>query len=187
MPEERLGQGAVPAMSLADNAFLSAFGRMGFLGPAGIIKRGAVAGFADNVIKQFDVRTPGADAEAGSLSGGNLQKFIIGREIEQRPTVLVAAQPTWGVDAGAALTIHRALFDLAAKGTAILVVSQDLEELFAISDRLAVLNQGRLSPSYPTSEVSAEQVGLLMGGLHDSANAAGTRSPSGSDATAAPA
>ncbi|MGI9436839.1 MAG: ABC transporter ATP-binding protein [Geminicoccaceae bacterium] len=167
VPEERLGHGAVPAMSLADNALLSAFGRMKLLAGAGVIKEQATRTFAESVIERFDVRTPGVDAEAGSLSGGNLQKFIIGREIEQQPTMLIAAQPTWGVDAGAASVIHQALFDLADSGTAVLVISQDLDELFAISDRLAVLNLGRLSKSYPTREASAEQIGLLMGGLHD--------------------
>ncbi len=167
VPEERLGHGAVPEMSLADNAMLSAFGRMNLATGGGVIRREAVRRFADGVIKRFDVRTSGTDAEARSLSGGNLQKFIIGREIEQQPTILVAAQPTWGVDAGAAAVIHQALFDLADGGTAVLVVSQDLDELFAITDRLAVLNLGRLSNTYPTREVSTEQIGLLMGGLHD--------------------
>jgi len=167
VPEERLGHGAVPTMSLADNALLSAFGRMQLAAGLGVIKEQATRSFAEGVIERFDVRTPGVDAEAGALSGGNLQKFIIGREIEQHPTILVAAQPTWGVDAGAASVIHQALFDLAAGGTAVLVISQDLDELFAISDRLAVLNMGKLSQSYPTAEASAEQIGLLMGGLHD--------------------
>ena len=169
VPEERLGHGAVPEMTLADNALLSAFGRMNLTTGGGVIRRDAAHRFADGVIRRFDVRTSGAEAEARSLSGGNLQKFIIGREIEQQPTILVAAQPTWGVDAGAAAVIHQALFDLADGGTAVLVVSQDLDELFAISDRLAVLNLGRLSKSYPTREVSTEQIGLLMGGLHDMA------------------
>jgi simple sugar transport system ATP-binding protein len=168
VPEERLGHGAVPDMALADNALLSAFGRMKLLAPGGVIRADATRAFAGSVIERFDVCTPGVDAVARSLSGGNLQKFIIGREIEQQPTILIAAQPTWGVDAGAAAVIHQALFDLAERGTAVLIVSQDLDELFAISDRLAVLNLGRLSESYPTAEVTTEQIGLLMGGLHDS-------------------
>ncbi|MGH1483077.1 MAG: ABC transporter ATP-binding protein [Geminicoccales bacterium] len=168
VPEERLGHGTVPEMSLAENGFLSAFGQMTLLTATGVIREQATTNFAQAVIDRFDVRTSGAEAAARSLSGGNLQKFIIGREIEQRPTILIAAQPTWGVDAGAASVIHQALFDLAEDGTAVLVVSQDLDELFAISDRLTVLHLGRLSESYPTAEVGAEQIGLLMGGLHES-------------------
>jgi simple sugar transport system ATP-binding protein len=175
VPEERLGHGAVPAMALADNAFLSAVGRMKLLAAAGVIKESATRDFASRVIERFDVRTSGVDAAARSLSGGNLQKFIIGREIEQQPTILIAAQPTWGVDAGAASVIHQALFDLAESGTAVLVVSQDLDELFAITDRLAVLNLGRLSETHPTAEISAEQIGLLMGGLHDSSGPKSTQ------------
>ncbi len=177
VPEERLGHGAVPEMDLADNALLSAFGRMKLLTAAGVIREAATRQFAEAVIERFDVRTPGIDVPVRSLSGGNLQKFIIGREIEQQPTILIAAQPTWGVDAGAASVIHQALFDLAERGTAVLVISQDLDELFAISDRLAVLNLGRLSKSYPTAEVSTEQIGLLMGGFHDSTEPKATPMP----------
>ncbi|MGI9499737.1 MAG: ABC transporter ATP-binding protein [Geminicoccaceae bacterium] len=165
LPEERLGHGAVPGMSLHENAFLSAFGPKRLVGPAGVIREAATLGFASEVIERFDVRTSGPDAEARALSGGNLQKFIVGREIEQQPSILIAAQPTWGVDAGAAARIHQALFDLAAGGAAILVISQDLDELLAITDRLTVLHLGHLSKSYPTHHVSAEQVGLLMGGV----------------------
>jgi simple sugar transport system ATP-binding protein len=163
LPEERLGHGAVPDMSLCDNALLSGFGPKKLLA-GGVIRETATRDYARSIIDRFDVRTTGPEAEARSLSGGNLQKFIVGREIEQAPKVLIAAQPTWGVDAGAALRIHQALFDLAAEGTAILVVSQDLDELLTITDRLAVLHLGRLSESFPTDEVTAEQIGLLMGG-----------------------
>ena len=164
VPEERLGHGAVPSMSLIDNALLSGFGPQNLVAAGGVIREDATRDYAETVIERFDVRTSGIDAEARSLSGGNLQKFIIGREIEQQPGILIAAQPTWGVDAGAATLIHQALFDLAAGGAAVLVMSQDLDELLAITDRLAVLHLGRLSESYPTDQVSAEQIGLLMGG-----------------------
>ena len=106
---------------------------------------------------------------AGSLSGGNLQKFIVGREVMQKPGVLVVSQPTWGVDAGAAAAIHRALLALAAQGAAVLVISQDLDELLAIADRLAVINQGSLSAARPAAEVSVEEIGLMMGGVHGEA------------------
>ena len=166
VPEERNGHGAVPDMSLAENGFLTAFRRMA-LTARGLIREVPTRSFADTIIKTFDVRTTGAGAEAGSLSGGNLQKFIVGREILQDPGVLVISQPTWGVDAGAASAIHQALLDLAAKGTAVLVISQDLDEIFAICDQVVVMSEGKMSKSRPMADVSIEEIGLLMGGLHD--------------------
>ena len=166
VPEERNGHGAVPDMSLSENGFLTAFRRMA-LSAKGLIREMPTKSFADNIIKTFDVRTTGAGAEAGSLSGGNLQKFIVGREILQDPGVLVISQPTWGVDAGAASAIHQALLDLAAKGTAVLVISQDLDEIFAICDSVVVMAEGKMSKPRPMADVSIEEIGLLMGGLHD--------------------
>lgn len=165
VPEERNGHGAVPDMSLTDNAMLSAHQRMGFL-KRGFLDKGKARSFAAEVIKRFDVRTPGTETAAGSLSGGNLQKFIVGREILQKPEILVVAQPTWGVDAAAAATIQQALVDLAATGSAILVISQDLDELLTLSDRIAVINGGALSAAMPAATVSVEEIGLLMGGIH---------------------
>ena len=95
-----------------------------------------------------------------------MQKFIVGREILQAPGVLVASQPTWGVDAGAVAAIHQALIDLAAAGAAVLVINQDLDELLTLTDRLAVMNEGRLSEPIETRTASIEDIGLLMGGLH---------------------
>ena len=95
--------------------------------------------------REYDVKAGGPDAAARSLSGGNLQKFIVGREIRQQPKVMIAAQPTWGVDVGAAAQIRQALLDLRDSGVAVLVVSEELDELFEICDRLAVIAQGRLS------------------------------------------
>jgi general nucleoside transport system ATP-binding protein len=99
-----------------------------------------------------------------SLSGGNLQKFVVGREILREPGVLVVAQPTWGVDAGAAATIRQALINLAARGTAVLVISQDLDELEEIADRIAVIFHGRLSEAIDAAAATRETIGLLMGG-----------------------
>ena len=132
----------------------------------GLINAGKTTGFAGDVIKSFDVRTTGPAAEARSLSGGNLQKFIVGREVKQSPKVLVVSQPTWGVDAGAASAIHQALIDLADNGAAVIVISQDLDEIFSLADRIAVIAEGRLSQSIPIAEASIEQIGLLMGGTH---------------------
>ncbi len=165
VPEERLGRGAVPDMSLKDNALLT-----GFL--TGLVKKGMIdhAGtesFAKKIIKQFKVKTPNSETHAKSLSGGNLQKFIIGREIMQKPQLLIAAHPTWGVDIGAATAIHQALIELRNQGAAILVVSEDIDELFLISDRLCAICDGELSPIKPTPETSLEEVGQWMAGVFD--------------------
>lgn len=165
LPEDRGGHAAVPALSLAENAALSARGRAG-LARAGLLRPGAMLRFAARVVEGFGVRCTGPGAAASSLSGGNLQRFLVGREVLQDPGVFVAAQPTWGVDAGAAASIHRAVLDLAARGAAVLLVSQDLDELLALCDRLAVINGGRLSPARPTGEFTVEALGLLMGGVH---------------------
>jgi len=165
VPEERNGHGAVPGLTLVENGILSAHHRRGLVG-GGLIRFRKARAFATEIIEAFDVRTPGVDAAASSLSGGNLQKFVVGREILQNPGVLVVSQPTWGVDAGAAAAIHAALIRLAGEGAAILVISQDLDELLMLSDRLAVINVGMLSPARPTHEMSVEEIGLLMGGVH---------------------
>ncbi|MDO6563660.1 ABC transporter ATP-binding protein [Amphritea sp. 1_MG-2023] len=162
VPEERLGRGAVPEMSLTENALLT-----GFL--TGMVSKGMVAWqkaetFADNIIAQYKVKTAGRQAQADSLSGGNLQKFIIGREIMQNPRILIAAHPTWGVDIGAATAIHKALIQLRDQGAAILVVSEDIDELFLISDRIGAICDGALSPIKPTPESSIEQLGRMMAG-----------------------
>jgi simple sugar transport system ATP-binding protein len=164
VPEERLGRGAVPGMSLADNALLTAH-RGGGLVKRGLVDRGAAAALARRIIERFDVRTTGPEAAAQSLSGGNLQKFIVGREISLKPHVLIVSQPTWGVDVAAAAFIRQTLIDLSRAGTAVLVISEELEELFQVCDRISVIHQGRLSPAKATSETSVEAIGLLMAGV----------------------
>jgi simple sugar transport system ATP-binding protein len=165
-PEERLGHAAAPDMTLTENALLTGADREDLLS-RGFIRWGAARRFAETIIARFDVRTPGPDTAARALSGGNLQKFVIGREVLQRPRVLVVNQPTWGVDAAAAAAIRQALLDLASEGAAILCISQDLDELMEISDRFAALNEGRLSPARPTAGLGVEEIGLMMGGAHD--------------------
>jgi simple sugar transport system ATP-binding protein len=130
----------------------------------GFINTAATLATVDRATEIFDVRKAKRDPEAASLSGGNLQKFIVGREILRNPTVLVVSQPTWGVDAGAAAVIRQALLDLATAGAAVLVTSQDLDELTEITDRIAVMFHGRLSEPMATGEASREKLGLLMGG-----------------------
>ncbi len=168
VPEERNNYGAVRDMSLSENAFLSGHRRKGLL-RHGLIDGARTQSFAQEVIGSFDVRTTGPKAQARSLSGGNLQKFIVGREIMQQPGVLVVSQPTWGVDAGASAAIQQALLDLAAAGAAVLVISQDLDEIFSICDRVAVIAGGRLSPARPVGQVTIEEIGLMMGGTHPEA------------------
>jgi ABC-type uncharacterized transport system ATPase subunit len=163
VPEERLGHGTAPRMKLSDNALLTGHAASGMVNH-GFIDKGATLAVVDRTTTAFDVRKANRDPEAASLSGGNLQKFIVGREILREPGVLVASQPTWGVDAGAAATIRQALIDLAARGTAVLVISQDLDELAEIADRIAVIFHGRLSAPLMTTEASREKLGLLMGG-----------------------
>jgi simple sugar transport system ATP-binding protein len=160
VPEERLGRGAVPAMSLIEN---------GVLTNAALVRRGLVQAraartFARETISRFAVRCAGEASLAMSLSGGNLQKFIVGREIRLAPRVMLVAQPTWGVDVGSAALIHQALIDLRDAGVAVLVVSEELDELFTLCDRLAVLSRGRLSAAVPTRGLAPETVGAWMTG-----------------------
>ena len=179
VPEERLGRGAVPEMSLAENALLTAH-RQGLVA-RGLIRTEAVRKYAAATIAAFHVRAGGPDAVARSLSGGNLQKYIVGREIRQRPKVLIAAQPTWGVDVGAAAQIRQALVDLRDAGVAVLVVSEELDELFELCDRVAVIAQGRLSAPEPAGETNPAAIGMLMSGSFIAPGAHGERqfSPAG--------
>ena len=164
-PEERLGHAAAPDMSLTENAALTGAERRKIV-RAGFLNWSKARGFAREVIERFDVRTPGTENTARSLSGGNLQKFVIGREVMQDPQVLIVNQPSWGVDAAAAATIRQAILDLATGGTAVVVISQDLDELMEVSDRFAALNEGRLSGIRPAKGLSVEEIGLMMGGSH---------------------
>ncbi|MGC4078105.1 MAG: ABC transporter ATP-binding protein [Rubrivivax sp.] len=162
VPEERLGRGAVPTLSLAQNTLLT---RTEAVSRAGWIPSGRVTALADTIIRRFNVKAGGPGAAAKSLSGGNLQKFIVGREIDADPKLLVVSQPTWGVDVGAAALIRGELLKLRDAGCALLVVSEELDELFEISDRLIVIAQGRVSPSIPVAEATIEKIGEWMSGL----------------------
>lgn len=165
-PEERMGHAAAPDMTLTENAALTATVRKK-LAKHGFLNWRKAQDYAAEVIGRFDVRTPGPENAARSLSGGNLQKFVIGREILQAPDLFVVNQPTWGVDAAAAAAIRQALLDLAAAGAAVIVISQDLDELMEISDRFAALNDGRLSAPRPATGLTVEEIGLMLGGAHD--------------------
>jgi general nucleoside transport system ATP-binding protein len=167
-PEERLGHAAAPDMTLVENALLSGDVRKG-LSRRGFIDWRATGAFADAIVEAFDVRTPGTHVAARALSGGNLQKFVIGRELMQSPSVIVVNQPTWGVDAAAAAAIRQAILDCAAQGAAVVVISQDLDELLEVAGTFAALNGGRLTAPRPVEGLTVDAIGLMMGGAHDAA------------------
>ena len=163
LPEERNGHAAVGTMSLPDNVILSRHATSALV-RHGVLEPAIAQTMADEIIARFDVRTPSHKAEANKLSGGNLQKFVVGRELIGEPRVLIIDNPTWGVDAGAAALIRQALIDLAAKGAAILMISQDLDEIFAIADRIAVIHDGHITAPVLVRETTRERIGLAMTG-----------------------
>ena len=165
VPEERLGRGAVPTLSLAQNMLLT---RSEAIAQSGWIHTNTLQAQAQKVIDRFNVKANGPQAAAQSLSGGNLQKFIVGREIDAKPKVLLVSQPTWGVDVGAAAQIRAELLALRDAGCAVLVVSEELDELFEICDRLYVMANGKLSPSIDRKKASVAQIGEWMSGLWES-------------------
>ena len=178
VPEERLGHGAVPQMRLTDNLLLSRYrtDSKSLIGLLGSIKDRTIAEASKRIVGEMDVRKSAENPEAASLSGGNLQKFIIGRELDRQPAVMLVNQPTWGVDAGAAARIRQALIDLARSGSAVVVISQDLDELFEVSDAISVMHDGQLSAPIPIAEATYEKIGLLMGGAGASGHAAAQNS-----------
>jgi ABC-type uncharacterized transport system ATPase subunit len=169
VPEERLGHGAVPDLLLSENVVLTRHSSGDRIVRSGFIDKDGAAEISMRVSKAYDVRKGSPNPEARSLSGGNLQKFVVGRELDRRPKVLVVNQPTWGLDAGASALIRQALIDLARSGSAVLMISQDLDEVLEIADRIAVISRGHLSEAYPVSEMTFERIGLLMAGAHERA------------------
>lgn len=160
VPEERLGRGAVPPHSLQQNSVLT--GYTSGLVRHGFVKLREAKAVAASIVERFSVKANGTDAPASSLSGGNLQKYIIGRELSLQPQLFIAAQPTWGIDVGAAAFIRQAIVDLSRKGTGVLIFSEELEELFEICDRIYVLSGGRISPSIPRAEATKQKLGSYM-------------------------
>jgi simple sugar transport system ATP-binding protein len=161
IPEERLGHGAVPELSLLDNVVLTG----DTLHARGVVRHDRAQQVAEAVIHRFDVKAGSPDTPAAALSGGNLQRFIVGREMHARPRVLVVDQPTWGVDAGAAAAIRNALIELRGRGCAIVVVSEEIDELYQLSDRLMVIAKGRLSPAVAARDIAVDELGRWMAGL----------------------
>jgi simple sugar transport system ATP-binding protein len=162
VPEERLGRGAVPSMGLAHNMLLT---RDDAVGVGGWLRMGQLQAHAVDIIRRFGVKAGGPNAAAKSLSGGNLQKFIVGREIDAKPKLLIISQPTWGVDVGAAAQIRGEILALRDAGCAVLVLSEELDELFEISDRLYVVAKGHLSPSVDREQATVQKIGEWMSGL----------------------
>jgi ABC-type uncharacterized transport system ATPase subunit len=173
VPEERLGHATAPRFTLSNNVLISGHAASPMV-RRGFIDRGQALAFVERITKAYDVRKAKADPEAMSLSGGNLQKYVVGREILREPRLLIVSQPTWGVDAGAAAAIRQAIIDLASRGAAVLVMSQDLDELYEISDRLVVICAGRLSAPRATRRADRGEIGMLMAGvgMKGAANAA---------------
>jgi ABC-type uncharacterized transport system ATPase subunit len=161
VPEERLGRGAVPDMSLTENTLLTH--SEGFI-KNGLVEWQSIKTYTTALIAKYKIKCHGEFSEAKSLSGGNLQKFIMGREIGQNPKVLICAHPTWGVDVGAALAIHQALLELRDQGAAILLVSEDIDELFLLADRMSAVCDGNLSPVVKTQDTNIDQIGQWMAG-----------------------
>lgn len=166
VPEERLGRGAVPTLSLAQNLLLTRTESISMPRCAGgWIRVKGLATHAERLIEHFHIKAGGPNSVARSLSGGNLQKYIVAREIDANPKLLIVSQPTWGVDVGAAAQIRGEILRLRDKGCAVLVVSEELDELFEICDRMYVIARGKLSPSIPIAEATVEKIGEWMSGL----------------------
>ncbi len=178
VPEERLGHSAVPSFVLSENVLLTRHTSDRAMVTRGFVDRPETRMVTERVSERFDVRTSRENPEASALSGGNLQKFVVGRELDRDPRVVVINQPTWGVDAGAAALIRQALVDMARAGAAVLVISQDLDEIFETADRIAVLSRGELSEAFPARLIDRERIGLLMAGAHETGSEARWREPS---------
>ena len=163
IPENREKDGLVGAYSVADNlvlnrAYVAPFARRG------IRDRAAVSAEAARLVREYDVRTPGINTTVASLSGGNKQKVVVARELSQGGSLLVVAQPTRGVDVGSIEFIHRQLIAARDRGTAVLLVSAELDEVLALADRVVVLFRGEIVAELPSAEATRERIGLLMAG-----------------------
>jgi ABC-type uncharacterized transport system ATPase subunit len=168
IPEDRMTEGLVTTLSLADSMVLPRIGSRAF-SRAGLLKPGAIVAFAEEQIQAFDIRCPGPMARTGTLSGGNLQKALLARELAFDPTVVIAAQPTRGLDIGAARFVHERFLALREKGCGLIVISEDIEELLSISDRIAVMYEGRIVGVLKSSDATVERIGLLMSGVKEAA------------------
>jgi ABC-type uncharacterized transport system ATPase subunit len=163
VPEDRTGVGSAPNLSVADNLIMKRF-REAPVSRGWLIDDAVARALAESLKDQYQIATPSIDTEARLLSGGNLQRLILAREIETKPALLVACQPTRGLDVGAIEAIHRLLLELRAQGAAILLVSGDLDEILALADRVDVMYEGRIVGSFDARTADIQEVGLLMTG-----------------------
>jgi simple sugar transport system ATP-binding protein len=175
IPEDRLALGVVADASLTENAVIERCRADEVLrwpalsGLAAVLDRGRMRAAASSIVERFDVRHASLEQPIRMLSGGNVQKFIVGRELSREPALIVANQPTWGLDVGAVAYVHRQLLEARGRGAAVLLISEELEEIFALADRISVMFHGRLGPARPSAAWTAETIGLAMAGREASA------------------
>lgn len=168
VPEDRMGTGLLTSLPLSDSMILPRVQEPPF-SRHGILNRRAIRDFVEAQIEKFSIKAAGPEVRTGTLSGGNLQKALLARELASDPLVLLAAQPTRGLDVGAAQFVHGLFLDLRARDRAVLLISEDLEELFTLSDRIAVMYEGRIMGVLPIAEASVERIGLMMAGVRGAA------------------
>ncbi len=163
VPEDRLGMGLVPNMAVSDNVILKGY-REPPLAQGPFLNRPSIARFADQLIERFSITTPSQETPVKLLSGGNLQKTILAREISISPRLMVAVHPTRGLDVGATESVRNLLLKQREEGAAILLISEDLDELLSISDRIAVMYEGEIMGVVPAQQENLEEIGLMMAG-----------------------
>jgi simple sugar transport system ATP-binding protein len=168
IPEDRIGTGLLTSLPLTDSMVLPFVHRPPF-SRFGLLDLGAIKSFVEAQIERFAIKADGAETRTGTLSGGNLQKALLARELSIDPLVLLAAQPTRGLDVAAAGFVHELFLDLRARGRAIVLISEDLEELFLLSDEIAVIYEGRITDPIPIEQATVRQIGLLMTGAEGTA------------------
>jgi simple sugar transport system ATP-binding protein len=166
IPEERMRDGMIREFSVSENLILREHGKKPF-SKAGFLNFRAIARHSADLIQSFNVKTPSQETPAKNLSGGNIQKLLLAREISRQPRVLVAAQPTRGLDIGATEYVHHRLLEQRAEGTAILLISEDLDEILALSDRIIVIYEGKIMGEVITEQATPEKLGLMMAGVRD--------------------
>ncbi len=164
IPEERMRDGMIREFTVAENMILREFDQPPYA-RSGFLNQGVIQRASRELVTSFNVKTPSLETPAKSLSGGNIQKIILAREISRRPQVIVAAQPTRGLDIGATEYVHARLLEQREQGTATLLISEDLDEILALSDRILVIFEGRIMGDVPRAEATAEKLGLLMAGV----------------------
>ena len=174
IPEERMRDGMIREFTVAENLILREFDQPPYA-RSGFLNRGAIQRNSRELVKSYSVKTPSLETPAKSLSGGNIQKLILAREISRRPQVIIAAQPTRGLDIGATEYVHARLLEQREQGTATLLISEDLDEVLALSDRILVIFEGRIMGDVPRAEATAEKLGLLMAGVEEPTAASGSR------------